>query len=305
LPELLPDTAIKIAVPAIIDDSVWNTVQDRRKTNKHLQPVRKEKYLLQGLITCGQCGHTFQITLIHGRRSYGCRGRLKYTHLDDSPRCTVQNIDAVWIEEQVWQRIEVIINDPNKLKKLIEDTIANLKNRETELSARIKPIDERLAVIADQKARLAEEWFQINLNPDKWNELKRNLEQEETRLKSVRGEIDPAQIEELENTRNTLQYWMAERDNIVKWNLENEDYSKFRTVSWPHDDVLALVNSENKETAKEKQFPGTRRDLLDFLQVRLMVFTDRIEIKAIFPIEPIKNQLFAPDCMSARCRQSL
>ena len=303
-PELLPDTAIKIAVPAIIDDSVWNTVQDRRKTNKHLQPVRKEKYLLQGLITC-ECGHTFQITLIHGRRTYGCRGRLKYTHLDDSPRCTIQNIDAVWIEEQVWQRIEVIINDPNKLKKLIEDTIANLKNRESELSARIKPIDERLSVIADQKARLAEEWFQINLNPDKWNELKRNLEQEETRLKSVRGEIDPAQIEELEHTRNTLLFWMVERDNIVKWNLENEDYSKFRTVSWPHDDVLALVNSENKETAKEKQFPGTRRDLLDFLQVRLMVFTDRIEIKAIFPIEPIKNQLFEPDCMSARCRQSL
>ena len=297
LPEILPNTAIQIAVPPIVDESLWNTAQDRRKNNKHLQPVKQRGWLLQGLVFCS-CGYSFRLGQTHYRRTYECRGRLKYTHLDDSPRCTMPNIDADWLEEQVWQRIEAIINDPNKLKKLIEDTIANLKNREAELSARIKPIDERLAVIADQKARLAEEWFQINLNPDRWNELKRNFEQEETRLKSVKSEIDPAQIEELEHTRNTLQYWIAQRDDILKWNLENEDFTKFRTVSWPHDDVLALVNSENKETAKEKQFPGTRRDLLDFLQVRLMVFTDRIEIKAAFPIEPIKNQLFEPDSRS-------
>jgi len=295
LPERIPDSAIKIPVPAIVSDSVWEAAQDRRKNNKHLQPVRKEKFLLQGLVICGQCGYSLRCGVTHYRRTYECRGRLKYTHLDNSPRCTMPNIDATWLEEQVWQRIKAIIDDPNKLKQIIEDTIANLKNRDAELSTRIKPIDERLTIIADQKARLAEEWFQINLNPDKWNELKRNLEQEETRLKSVRSEIDPAQIEELEHTRNTLQYWMAERDDIIKWNLENEDYTKFRTVSWPHDDVLALVNSENKETAKEKQFPGTRRDLLDFLQVRVMVFTDRIEIKSVLPIEPIKNQLFEPD----------
>jgi len=33
-----------------------------------------------------------------------------------------------------------------------------------------------------------------------------------------------------------------------------------------------------------------KRELLDKLQVRVVVFRDRIEIKAIFPIEPIYSQ---------------
>jgi len=304
LPEKIPDTAIKITVPAIVDELLWGTAQDRRKNNKHLQPVRKEKYLLQGLITCGQCGFSFQIILTHGRRAYGCRGRLKYTHLDNSPRCTIPNIDGEWLEAQVWQRIEAIVNDPNRLKILLDDTIINLQNRETELSARIKPIDERLAIIADQKARLAEEWFQVNMKPDKWKELKNNLDQEELRLKSVRSEIDPAQIVELEHTKSTLRFWMGQRGSMV-WNTENEDGSAFRLVDKPHYTTLALVESENKETTKIMHFPATKRELMDLLQVRLIVHADRIEIKAVFPIEPIENQLLRPDCMSARCRQSL
>jgi len=303
LPELLPDTAIKIAVPAIIDESTWNTAQDRRKNNKHLQPVRKEKYLLQGSIICGQCGHSFQIKLIHGRRAYGCRGRLKYTHLDDSPRCTVQNIDAVWLEEQVWQRIDAIINDPVKAGKIIDDTILDLKNREAELSARIKPIEQRLAVIADQKTRLAEEWFQINLNPDKWKELKRNLEQEESRLKSIRNEIDPAQIEDLEQTKSDIQFWSDRRAYMV-WNLKNEDGTDFRLVDWPHEAMFEAIELKDGDKVKHKHFPKNKREVLDLLHVQLMVYTDRIEIKAIFPIEPIKKQLSEPDCMSVHSRQS-
>jgi site-specific DNA recombinase len=303
LPELLPDTAITIAVPAIIDESTWNTAQDRRKNNKHLQPIRKEKYLLQGLINCAECGHTFQITLVHGRRTYSCRGRLKYTHLDDSPRCTVQNIDAVWLEEQVWQRIDAIINDPIKAGKIIDDTIVDLKNREAELSARIKPIEQRLAVIAEQKTRLAEEWFQLNLHPDKWKELKRNLEQEESRLKSIRNEIDPAQIEDLEQTKRDIQFWSDHRAYMV-WNLKNEDGTDFRLVDWPHEAIFEAIESKDGDKAKHKYFPKNKREVLDLLQVRLMVYTDRIEIKAIFPIEPIIKQLSEPDCMSARCRQS-
>jgi len=51
-----------------------------------------------------------------------------------------------------------ILNDPNKLARLLQDSIADLRIREQELSIKIKPIDERLAQIALQKAKLADDW---------------------------------------------------------------------------------------------------------------------------------------------------
>jgi len=77
---------------------------------------------------------------------------MKYHHLDGSPRCKSPCLKADWLENQAWQRIEEITDDPNRLFLVIRDTIENLRLKEADLSARIRPIDERLAEIAEQKA---------------------------------------------------------------------------------------------------------------------------------------------------------
>jgi hypothetical protein len=38
------------------------------------------------------------------------------------------------------------------------------------------------------------------------------------------------------------------------------------------------------------KFPGTKRDMLNKLQMKLVVFNDRIEVDGLFPIEPINIQ---------------
>ena len=47
--------------------------------------------------------------------------------------------------------IEEIINDPNRLEKLFEDTIKSIRNLRADLEARIIPIDERLIVAVNPK----------------------------------------------------------------------------------------------------------------------------------------------------------
>lgn len=293
VPMEIPEDAITIPVPPIVSGALWNIAQERRKNNKHLQPPRNGHWLLQGLVTCGLCGYGFRTEITHGRRCYGCRGRLKYTHIDGSPRCTSPRVDADWLEDQVWQRIEAIMNDPNNLESLLKETVDNLRNREADLSARIKPVDERLAQINEQKARLADEWVQLNMDAGKYREVRRDLEQEETRLRSVRSEIDPAQLEELEHTRSMLQFWGGQLQAMA-WNTENEDGSKVRLMDKPHKTVLKIVGFEDKDITKIMQFPASRRELLDLLQVRAVVFMDRVEVKTVFPIEPIDCQLFRP-----------
>ncbi len=59
----------------------------------------------------------------------------------------------------------------------------------------------------------------------------------------------------------------------------------------PRDDkkILGLDNIDITETF---QFPSTRRELLDKLQVRVVVFPGRIEVNAVFPIDPIVCQKY-------------
>jgi site-specific DNA recombinase len=294
LPEELPETAIQIPVPAIVEEAIWNIAQERRKNNKHLHPPKNGNWLLQGLVTCGLCGYGFRTEVSRSKRQYGCRGRLKYTHIDGSSRCTSPRPDAEWLEKEVWQRIEEVINDPNRLGKLLDETINSLREKEADLSARIKPIDQRLSEINQQKSKLAEEWVVGSINPDRIKDLRQDLDQEESRLRSIRSEIDPAQLDELERTSAMLKFWEVQLKHL-EWDTETEDGKKVRVVDRPHRTALTIVGLDDKESSGIFHFPTTRRGVLDLLQVKVIVFNDRVEIKSVFPIEPINCQELRPD----------
>jgi predicted nucleic acid-binding Zn-ribbon protein len=123
------------------------------------------------------------------------------------PRCQSLYFKAEWLENQVWQRIEDTINDPDRLFTVIKDTIESLRLKEADLSARIKPIDERLHEIAVQKARLADDCVVRHMNNDKFKELKDNLDREEIRIRALKAKIDPSQKADLESTRGVLRFW--------------------------------------------------------------------------------------------------
>jgi site-specific DNA recombinase len=195
-----------------------------------------------------------------------------------------------WLETRVWQRIEAIINDPDKLEAMLKDTVDRLRSREAEISAQIRPIDNQLSTIAEQKRRMVDDWVRLNMDPDKYRKLQEDLDQEESRLKGIRAEIDPKQLDELEQTRSLLKFWESQL-RAMAWNLVDEEGQTVRTVDKPHKNVLKIVGFEDKDISKAVQFPATKRELLDQLGVRLVVFPDRVEIKSVFEIEPIESQL--------------
>ena len=297
----IPKDAITIDVPAIVSKKTWDITQERRNNNKHMQPPKNGHWLLQGLITCGLCGYSLRVQPSRGKRHYTCRGRLKYAHVDGSPRCRLPRIDANWLENEVWFRIENIINDPNKLEVLVAETIENLRIREIDLAERIMPINNRLAEIAEQKAKLADDWVQANLDSTKFKELQSQLEKEESRLLAIRSEHDPAQIEELEYTRHMLNYWQGQLQ-ALNWDTETEDGQKVRVVEKPHKAALRIIGVDNEKLSEVMFFPTTKRQILDKLQVRLVVFEDRVEINSVFPIQPIDCQSLQPAYRSAGFR---
>lgn len=284
---------IEIPVPPIItDENEWNLAQQHLAGNKALHPTSDRRWLLQGLIKCGSCGLNYRAENNHRRRYYSCRGKLKIRHLDGSARCKSRMLKADWLEAEVWQRIETLINDPNKLKPLLKEAVDSLRNRAEDMEAKIRPVNSQLAEIAIKKAKLAEQWVQSNMNQEKYQELKRSLDEEEARLKSIRNANDPAELEELETTLGFLHFWESQLQAMA-WNTENEDGTMVRLVDGPHQAALKVVALEDTDLGTMMRFPASRRELLDRLQVRLVVNDDRVEVKALFPIEPIYCQEFA------------
>ena len=121
-------------------------------------------------------------------------------------------------------------------------------------------------------------------------EVQQYLGQEESRLRSIRSEVDPTQLEELKQTRDLLNFWEGQC-KYLDYNLEDDDGRMVRIAETPHKTVLGLLELDDKGVSTAFQFPGTRRELLDRLRVKVIVFTDRVEVKALFPIAPICSQM--------------
>jgi hypothetical protein len=128
-----------------------------------------------------------------------------------------------------------------------------------------------------------------HINNDRFKELKDNLDREESRIRALKAEIDPAQIVELESTRGVLRFWEKQIKSMA-WNTENEDGSMVRLVDQPHRVALKVIGFEDKTLSGTLGFPASKRELLDKLQVKLVVFSDRIEVNGLFPIQPIDIQ---------------
>ena len=101
----------------------------------------------------------------------------------------------------------------------------------------------------------------------------------------------------MESTKGVLRFW-EDQIKSMAWNTENEDGSMVRLVDKPHQVALKVVGFEDRKLSDTLGFPASRRELLDKLQVKLVVFNDRIEVNALFPIQPINIQL----CTSTRGR---
>ena len=283
--------AICISVAEIVSAQAWEWAQKHLEDHKQVRPMKDEKWLLQGLVTCGLCGLSCATAGHPPYRYYRCRGKLDIRHLDGSPRCASRNVKAEWLEYEVWKRIEEIINDPNRLEPMLRETIESLRSREEDLKARVLPIDGQLKDMEEKKARLADEFVIKNMNPDKFRQIQSDLEKEEARLRSMRANIDPEQLAKLESTQSILRFWESQL-KAMAWNPENEDGSRVMVAEKPHKLALNVVGLDDKELTDTLGFPASRRELLDKLQVKVVIFPDRAEVKAVFNISPICYQSY-------------
>jgi hypothetical protein len=120
------------------------------------------------------------------------------------------------------------------------------------------------------------------MDPEKYRKLQSNLNKEETRLKSLRANMDPSRLTELESINTTLQYW---HDQFQPASLAVVGIGAGINVLEKTKSTIKVYGFDDIEPIENIMSTTAKREIMDKLRVNLVVFNDRIEIRCQIPFE--------------------
>jgi len=136
---------IKAAVPALVDEELWQAAQETLTRNRVCAKNTNRIYLLRSVIRCGNCGRTYCGSLHRGRTWYRCDGNLGRAEITGG-RCPAKILRGDTLEEIVWTDIESFLRNPGEI----------LKKLETEVEA--DPVREALTKERARWEKARQEW---------------------------------------------------------------------------------------------------------------------------------------------------
>jgi site-specific DNA recombinase len=117
------DEQIPIPVPAIVEADLFDTVQQQLQENRRQQRRRGARYLLQGLLVCGTCGHAYygkpvSLKAAKGKRRsyayYRCIGSDAY-RFGGQRLCWNKQVRTDLLEEALWQDVCSLLQEPQRI----------------------------------------------------------------------------------------------------------------------------------------------------------------------------------------------
>ena len=116
---------IPIPVPAIVDQDLFDAVQEQLQDNSRRQRERRRgaRYLLQGLLVCGTCGHAYYGQSVHLKAPDGERRSYVYYRCsgNDAARfggqrlCGNKPLRADPLDHAVWQDVRSLLQEPQRI----------------------------------------------------------------------------------------------------------------------------------------------------------------------------------------------
>jgi site-specific DNA recombinase len=143
---------IEIPVPPIINEPVFDAVQEILKKNK-LQSQRNTivETLLQGMMVCGECGYAMYRTATYTKPAkkkiyyYRCYGADAH-RFDGVRKCSCRSVRQDYLDNIVWLQIVTLLEDPALIQREVEKRVEDTR--------KASPVVEQKAVIESQRAKL-------------------------------------------------------------------------------------------------------------------------------------------------------
>lgn len=230
-------TELPNCTPRIIDDALFNAARIKLQRNKEVKFKQgKREYLLSGYVFCRHCGVRY-IGYVkkwkdngkpNEQRYYRCRNALTI----DSPEiCTNRQVNAPYLENEVWARINDLITNP-------ETVLDELNKREKENEENKKLYQFWQDEIRDTEVRLK---AVEKRKDDMWNALALTGDQERFKIQVGLCEADKKALiknkSELEEKVKAFKQSQIDIENIKDickslkvTNTENLDYEGKRAI---------------------------------------------------------------------------
>ncbi|MFC1944698.1 recombinase family protein [Chloroflexota bacterium] len=313
--------------PPIAPEAIWETAQRKRPEKNRIKKNTKS-WLLQGMGICGLCGHRLACRQRdpNSKRWYQCTGRDKEAHMDDSKRCTLQRIEADWLEKEVWSKFVAAISDSDILRKSIQDAVAKLEDRKRDMDTTSQPINQQLENINKRIKKLATaiEFTEDDLTESDLADFKEKLEKykkEKAILQDRKDNLSPeiqAEVIQLEDYIAWINKLLDKGGVVVEpdgiWAYEFDENGGLvaaenfgssldieatveratrpkkprQSPKWKEGEGYYIrVNMANFRQSKEEARTASMRAILQKFVVKVVVFHDRIEVRGLVPIESI------------------
>jgi Site-specific recombinases, DNA invertase Pin homologs len=157
---------IEIEVPVLIDEALFEAVQEQLKDNrKHArQRARGARYLLQGLVMCRGCGYAYYGKLVSLRAAkakhrdyayYRCIGSDGY-RFGGYPVCDNKQVRTDLLEKIVWSEVKNILQDPKNLESEYRHRLENLEMAPARQPS--EPLERQLAKLRQGVSRLIDSY---------------------------------------------------------------------------------------------------------------------------------------------------
>lgn len=269
---------IEREVPALVSEEIWDKAQPVLKEN-YIESMRNtsRQYLLRGMIKCGICGRTYMGTPYNsgvGKEKlwYRCCGK----HMRNlTNRCIEsKNIEAAWIEDQVWKLCLSIIENPEPFLKELVSKKEELQNHSIQFSNEASILEEAIQGKENEKQKILDLFRRgiIQIEDVEIQIQKINTEKEtlENQLKANSASlIDETKfLKELDETEDTLKKLKAtseyersfeEKRTIIKM-LVSEivvNSKADETTGLPTINVTLSVSKDVNRTDKDSKLPPT------------------------------------------------
>lgn len=180
------DEWILVPCPQIIDEDVFNHAQKLLSESRRRWAKRsRRKYLLSGLLRCGECGNT-----LTGRRSKNW-GKYVYEYIDIKSTAGAKNqgcgmrIRVEELDEQVWEKVKDWLNNPDEIAAASEE--AENINYDT---FEIERLEKEIRTTQEGRKRLLSLFAQgLDISNEEMRESIRELKEKEEELKEKLNEI--------------------------------------------------------------------------------------------------------------------
>ncbi|MGL9779662.1 MAG: recombinase family protein [Wolbachia sp.] len=225
---------IHIPIPSIVDEALFNAVQERMDENRKRMRIQggKEIHLLQSLVVCQRCRYAYYGTHCGNKRRkiyhyYRC-STADVSRCYGKEKCDNKSVRGEMLETAVWEEVKSLLKNPERIMEEYQRRISEHKNDES--------LDERFARRENQLKQSIEKLMEdyYSQGEEKYmreEEYKQTMKKLKERLREIEEEKKKvADQKKLQEEMDLIKDSIKRFSSGVKSELDHPDWQTKRNI---------------------------------------------------------------------------